>query len=115
MTPFYAAVTAGESGPVIALSGEADLTVVPVLEEVLGTQISSGARLVTMDLSELAFADSATIGALLRASRVLRDLGGGLELRDPQPAVARTLQLLGVDQVLPVRGEASLPHPPPGT
>ena len=57
-------VAAGDAGPVVMLSGEADVTTVGQLEDVLNTQITAGARILTVDLSELRFADSATIGAL---------------------------------------------------
>jgi anti-sigma B factor antagonist len=113
--PFGAVAAAGESGPVIVLSGEADLTVVPVLEEVLGTQVASGVPLVTVDLSGLTFADSAAIAVLVRASRALHERGGVLELVHPRPAVARTLALLGVDQALTVRDGSVVADRPPGT
>jgi anti-sigma B factor antagonist len=98
-------VAAGESGPVVVLSGEADLTTVAQLSEALTAQISAGARHLTVDLSRLQFADSAAIRALVLAGRILNDQAGTLELVRPQPAVARILRLLGMDQVFPVRGE----------
>jgi anti-anti-sigma factor len=96
-------VAAGESGPVLTLSGEADLTTVAGLSQALTAQLTSGARHLTVDLSGLRFADSAVIRELVLAGRKLKDLGGGLELMNPQPAVARALSLLGVDQVIEVR------------
>jgi anti-anti-sigma factor len=59
-----------------------------------------------VDLSRLRFADAAAIRALVLASRTLTDRAGTLELVRPQPAVARALGLLGMDQVFPVRSEA---------
>jgi anti-sigma B factor antagonist len=59
-----------------------------------------------VDLSRLRFADSAAIRALVLAGRTLNDRAGTLELVRPQPAVARALGLLGMDQVFPVRDEA---------
>ena len=96
-------VAAGESGPVVTLSGEADVTTVAELSEALTAQLASGARHLTVDLSGLRFADSAVIRELVMADRKLKDGGGGLELANPQPAVARALSLLGVDQVIEVR------------
>ena len=96
-------VAAGESGPVVTLSGEADVTTVAELSEALTAQLASGARHLTVDLSGLRFADSAVIRELVMADRKLKDRGGGLELANPQPAVARALSLLGVDQVIEVR------------
>jgi anti-sigma B factor antagonist len=99
-------VAAGESGPVVRLSGESDVSTVGPLKDALTAQISGGARHLTVDLSELEFADSASINALLAAHRALRELGGGLELAFPQPPVAQVLTLLGVDRVLTVRTQA---------
>jgi anti-sigma B factor antagonist len=97
-------VTEARCGPVVVLSGEADLTTLAQLNSVLNEQIWAGFRLVTVDLSMLRFADSATIAALAQAARALRDRGGELELLRPQPAVARVLSLTGVDQTVIVRG-----------
>jgi anti-anti-sigma factor len=90
-------------GPVVTLSGEADVTTVAELSEALTAQLASGARHLTVDLSGLRFADSAVIRELVMAGRKLKDRGGGLELANPQPAVARALSLLGVDQMIEVR------------
>ncbi len=100
-----------ETGPVIMLSGEADVSTLAQLEDALNAQITAGARVLTVDLSGLRFADSATIGALVRASRTLKAQGGRLDLLNPQPGPARVLTLLGVDEVLRVYGGGSGPEP----
>lgn len=105
-------VTDGESGPVLILAGEADLTTVAQLNRALDTQIQSCARLVTVDLSGLRFADCATVAALAVASTILKDQGRQLELLHPHPAVARTLELTRADQVLAVRGDPASGHRP---
>jgi anti-sigma B factor antagonist len=96
-------VAAGEAGPVLTLSGEADLTTVAELTEALTAQLAIGARHLTVDLSRLRFADSAVIRALVLADRTLKTRGGGLALAHPQPVVARALSLLGVDQAIEIR------------
>jgi len=106
MKPFKIAVTAGDRGPVLALSGESDISVVDDLVSALAVQVEAAPRHLTVDLSGLAFADSATISALIEASRALRARGGTLELARPRPVVARTLELLGVYEFLQVRGQA---------
>jgi anti-anti-sigma factor len=100
-------VEAGTSGPVVRLSGESDLSTAVQLSDALTAQIASGARHLVIDLSALRFADSATIKAFTAAHLALNDAGGTLELLSPQPAVARTLSLLGVDQVIAIRGKAA--------
>jgi len=105
-------VTDGASGPVVVLDGEADMTSLAQLRSALDAQVRAGARLLTVDLSRLRFADSASVAALVAVARTLRNQGGQLELVRPQPVVARILNLTGVDQVLVVRGEAD-PGPEP--
>ena len=96
-------VAAGESGPVVKLSGECDMSVTGQLNDALDAQIDAGAQHLTVDLSGLRFADSACVNTLVQAHLALTERGGTLELAFPQPKVATTLGLLGVDQALPVR------------
>jgi anti-sigma B factor antagonist len=100
------AVETGEDGPVVKLAGEADTSVAGQLSDALNAQISGGTRHLTVDLSGLRFADSAAIRTLVDAHLALQGQGGTLELANPQPLVARTLNLLGIDQVIPVRPQA---------
>jgi len=90
---------------VLTLSGEADVTTVAELSAALTAQLASDERHLTVDLSGLRFADSSVIRELVLAGRTLKDRGGGLGLANPQPAVARALSLLGVDQAIEVRDE----------
>jgi anti-anti-sigma factor len=99
-------VAAGESGPVLVLAGEADLMSAARLSEVLAAQLSGGAQHLSVDLSELRFADSASVRALVLTARTLRERGGTLVLLRPQPPVARMLELMGVTELLDVQGTA---------
>lgn len=83
MDMLRASVTAGESGPVIVLSGQADITSAEQLNAVLTGQLASGARYLTIDASGLRFADSMAIHALLVAARTLKERGGSLILLRP--------------------------------
>jgi anti-sigma B factor antagonist len=96
-------VAAGDLGPVLVLTGESDVTSVAVLEQALAAQISAGARRLIIDLSGLTFIDSASVRELVLAARALKAQGGDLELARPQPAVARMLELHGVDRMVTVR------------
>jgi anti-sigma B factor antagonist len=109
-------VTATEAGPLMALSGEADVTTVERLQEALNERITPTTRVLLVELSGLRFADSATIGALIGAARRLKAQGGRLDLLNPQPALDRMLTLLGVDKVLTIRqrAEAQWENLPPG-
>jgi stage II sporulation protein AA (anti-sigma F factor antagonist) len=111
-----ASVAAGESGPVIVLSGEADLTTVAQLSELVTGQLSGGTKYLMIDAAGLRFADSASIRVLLLAARTLRERGGGLVLLRPQSPVSRVLTLLGADGMITIRGEAEgTPEPEAGT
>jgi anti-sigma B factor antagonist len=100
-----ARVAAGESGPVILLSGEADLTTVAQMSALITAQLAGRTRQLTIDVSELWFADSASIRTLVLAARTLRERGGGLVLLRPQRPVARVLALTGAEQMFTIREE----------
>jgi anti-anti-sigma factor len=105
-------VSAGESGPLITLSGETDITTVAELSELLTGQLSGRTVYLTIDASGLSFADSASIRVLLLAARTLKGRGGGLVLLRPQAGVARMLEITGADQMITVRGKRrSRPSP----
>ena len=98
-----ASVEAGPSGPVITLSGEADLTTVAGVSALICGQLAAGTVELTIDVSGLRFADTASIRVLLLAAKALKERGGRLVLLGPQPSVARMLALLGADQMLTIR------------
>jgi anti-anti-sigma factor len=83
VSPLRISVTAGETGPVVTLSGEADLSTAAELSEVLTHQVSSGSQHLTVDISELSFADSASVRTLVLAGRAMKDRGGALKLTNP--------------------------------
>lgn len=103
-------VAAGESGPILTLSGEADITNADQLRDAITAQLASGTVYLTIDAAELNFADSGSIGILAGAAKSLKELGGGLVLLRPQNSLVRTLILLGVDQVLTIHGESGAAH-----
>lgn len=104
----------GESGPVIVLAGEADMTGARQLDALITSQLAAGASELTIDLSGLRFADSAASRVLALAARTLTERGGSLVVLDPQPSVARVLALLGVDQFVTIKGKDAVREPEPG-
>jgi anti-sigma B factor antagonist len=107
-------VEAGESGPVVMLAGEADMVGAGQLDALITRQLAGGTWQLTIDVSGLRFADSAAIRVLALAARTLTERGGSLVLLDPQPSVARVLALLGVDQMLTIKGKEAERQPEPG-
>jgi len=100
-----ASVVAGVSGPVIVLSGEADLASGAQLSALITTQLSGGTRQLTIDVSGLRFADSATMRTLVLAANTLKQRGGSLVLVRPQRPMTRLLDLLGAAHMFTIREE----------
>jgi anti-sigma B factor antagonist len=114
VSTFRASVSAGESGPVITLSGEVDITTAAELNELITGQLAEATQQLTIDVAGLDFADTAAIRVLLIAARRLRQRGGGLVLLHPQRTLARVLEILGADEVVEIRGETEAgPEPEP--
>jgi anti-anti-sigma factor len=105
-------VSAGESGPVITLSGEADITTAAELSELIIGQLAEETQQLTVDVAGLDFADTAAIRVLLVAARRLRQRGGDLVLLRPQRALARVLEILGADEVVTIQGKPEAPPEP---
>jgi len=100
-----ASVAAGISGPVVILSGETDLTSAGQLSALIAAQLSGGTRQLTVEVSGLRFADTASIRTLVLAAKTLKERGGSLVLLRPQPTIARVLDLLGAAQMFTIREE----------
>jgi anti-sigma B factor antagonist len=109
-----ASMSAGESGPVITLSGETDVSTVAELSELVTAQLAGGTLHLTIDASGLRFADSASVRMLVLAARTLQQRGGGLVLLRPQQVLVRMLEIMGADQMITIRGQAEArPEPEP--
>ena len=114
MSTLRASVSAGESGPVIRLSGEVDITNAAELSELISGQLAGETQQLTIDVAGLDFADTAAIRVLVVAARRLRQRGGGLVLLRLQRALARVLEILGAEEVVAIRGETEArPGPEP--
>jgi len=100
-----ASVAAGISGPVVILSGETDLTSAGQLSALIAAQLSGGTRQLTVEVSGLRFADTASIRTLVLAAKTLKERGGSLVLLRPQQTIARMLDLLGAAQMFTIREE----------
>jgi anti-sigma B factor antagonist len=81
-----------DPGPVVTAHGELDLAVRDELREVLASLRGR----VTVDLTEVTFVDSSTIGVFVGAHKRLVDDGGALRLRGPQDMPRRALEIVGL-------------------
>ena len=104
MNRVEASVTPTESGPLVVLAGEADLTSINQLSAVLEAQLSGGATHLTIDVSNLRYADGSSVRKIAWVAAILRNRGGDLLLVHPSPTMISTLKLLRADDMLTIRG-----------
>jgi anti-anti-sigma factor len=116
MGALRASVLAGESLVLVELAGSADAAASAELHDLLAERVSAGVELV-VDLSGVDFIDSACASVLVAVCRDVEEVGGTLAMASPpESAVARTLRLQGVDQLIGVYdsvAEAVGPDLPP--
>jgi anti-sigma B factor antagonist len=76
------------------LAGEIDAHTAPSLAAAL-RDVGQG-RTFVADLAAVSFMDSSGLRVLVEATRVARDAGGDIELRNPQPAITRLVEISGL-------------------
>jgi anti-sigma B factor antagonist len=95
-------VRVGEHAATISIEGELDLYTVTALKEQF-IALPPAVVHVLVDMSRTDFVDSAGLGALVAASRRLRERGGGLLLSVDDRHILRTLQVTGLDRFFDIR------------
>jgi anti-sigma B factor antagonist len=85
-------------GPVIAVSGDLDISSVERLKAAVSDLAASHPEELTFDMSGLRFMDSAGISVLLGAASSVPTV----RLRNPTVAVRRVIELTGLSEVLKV-------------
>ncbi|MFF4846237.1 STAS domain-containing protein [Streptomyces collinus] len=93
--------TAADGVTVVRVAGEIDHNSAGPLIHALGLGELGVPPRVVVDLRQVPFMDSSGINVLLGAHRDIAPAGGWLRLADVQPSVLRTLELVGVQQILP--------------
>ncbi len=88
----HAAVNRGTA--TIVLSGELDLTAVPVLSRQLAAALAGAPRLLVFDLAEVTFVDCA-VGQLIAQASWCLPGGRKPVLSGPAPAIRRLFELTG--------------------
>jgi anti-sigma B factor antagonist len=109
--PFECSCTEGDLDAAwVHIAGDLDIATTPQLERTLReTQV--GARLVVLDLRELAFMDSSGVHAIVNASIRARQIGGRLVLLRGRPNVDRVFALTGSSDDLEI-GDVAPAGPP---
>ncbi|HLI00166.1 MAG TPA: STAS domain-containing protein [Acidimicrobiales bacterium] len=85
---------------VCRLQGDLDTYTAPRLRQALAA-LASAPRLV-VDLSDVAFIDSAGLGALVGGIRRAQDAGGATAVVCRRPALVRLLEMTGFERLAPV-------------
>lgn len=88
----------GETG-IITLGGDVDLHTAPQLRERLSRAIDDGVSYLVVDLADVTFIDSMTLGVLLGASKRMRPRGGQLRLVVSEPSVRKIFEITLLDRV----------------
>jgi anti-sigma B factor antagonist len=90
---------------VVVVRGEHDIYTAPALRDRLDEAVGNQPAGVVVDLSGATFLDSSILGALLEARRQALEGGIGYVVcigADPEPGVARILEITGLVPVFPV-------------
>ena len=91
-----------ESGSVVKLAGELDLSTTPILRDRLATLAGD----VVVDLTDVSFLDSRAIALLVAEHRRRVDAGAHLVVKGSSSRALRTFAVTGVDQVLDLDGDS---------
>jgi len=96
--------SAQDAGKVcLTVSGEIDLATADSLYDQASALVTTGTRLLVLDLGGVTFCDSLGVAALIRIYRYAGGLGCRFQVANPREHVAHVLQISGLDQVFEVR------------
>jgi anti-sigma B factor antagonist len=87
---------------VITAAGEIDIINAESLRDAFLSAFNAGATALVADLTAVTFLDSAGVTALVRAARRASASDAVLRVAVTSPAVLRVLDLVGIDQLVPV-------------
>lgn len=76
----------------VTLAGELDMGGIPPLERKVGAMLAEGVTRLTVDVTDLRFADSSAIAIWVRWAGEV----GEFELRNPSPLLARVISAMGL-------------------
>ncbi|WP_433053655.1 STAS domain-containing protein [Dactylosporangium sp. CS-033363] len=89
----------------LVLAGELDLDSAPSLLAAVVAELDAGADGIVVDLTELSFIDSSGLGTLVGCWRRAKAAGAKLVVANPNEDVRVTLEITGLDQILPITNE----------
>jgi anti-sigma B factor antagonist len=80
----------------LTVAGELDATSAAVFDEAVEAALEGGARLMTLDLSDVSFLDSSGLRSVVHASHRMTERGGRLAVAGLSGAAQRVLELTGL-------------------
>jgi anti-sigma B factor antagonist len=83
-------------------TGDLDLDTAPRLLAEVKRVLTEGAGTLVVDLAELTFVDSSGLGVLVACWRRAEAAGVDFRLTNPTEDVSMTLEITGLDQILPI-------------
>ena len=91
-----------ERGVVVSVAGELDVATAPILDAALVDAVGDHDGAVIIDLAATTFVDSAAVSILIKMWKGLRVDERALVLVAPSPKVRAVLEVLGIDQLVPI-------------
>ncbi len=88
--------------PLLAVSGDLDMSSAPSLTSAAMALIADGARHLIIDLREVAFCDSSGLASFVQIATRLEPEGGRLAIAGPRSIVRRILEVSGLDEAFVV-------------
>jgi anti-sigma B factor antagonist len=93
-----------QTGALIKVNGELDLSTAAPLWAVLQSHLAAGRRFLRLDLSGVTFLDATVLTGITRAHQELLARRGTLVITGVRALVSRVLRMTGLDEVLFVSG-----------
>lgn len=93
-----------QTGALIKVNGELDLSTAAPLWAVLQSHLAAGRRFLRLDLSGVTFLDATVLTGITRAHQELLARRGTLVITGVRALVSRVLGMTGLDEVLFVSG-----------
>ena len=98
---------------VVAVTGEIDLFTAPEFNRRIAAPIDEGRTRVVIDLTQVSFIDSSSLGVLIGAHKRLEQRDGGLVIVCDDRAIVNTFKITGLDSVFEiVSSRADVPSVP---
>jgi anti-anti-sigma factor len=96
---FRGIVTLDEQDFVLRVWGDEDRSTQSLRRGPLSRALNTPRADLTVDLSDLSFADSSLMLDFVMLARRLRQAGRRMELKGPQPHIQRLIELIGLDRL----------------